>query len=166
MVVSGLTIRKMTRADHHLVGEVGFAAWLSSDAFRESGLPQDRLEQVRLAYERFPADAEGKITVAEIDGRIAGWTARDSEPDYISDLWIAPDCQRRGVGRTLIEHLLSVMRGEGIAVARIHTHARNAGAIRLYQRCGFTIVWRGLEYSKSLGMDHEKVHLHKTLIAN
>lgn len=158
-MVSGLSIRPMAAADHRAVTAVGFAAWQSSDAFRENGLPLDREEQVRLAYERFAAEAADKITVAEFDGRIAGWTARETEPDYISDLWVDPACQCKGIGRALIEHLLSVMRREGLERARIHTHGSNTGAIRLYQRCGFTIVWRGLEYSKSLGVEHEKVHL-------
>ncbi|MBT9370493.1 GNAT family N-acetyltransferase [Rhizobium sp. CSW-27] len=153
----------MAAADHRAVAAVGFAAWQSSDAFRESGLPLDRLEQVRLAYERFPAEATDKITVAEFDGRIAGWTARETEPDYISDLWVDPTRQGKGIGRALVEHLLSVMRREGLERARIHTHGSNAGAIRLYERCGFSIVWRGLEYSTSLGMEHEKVHLEMRL---
>jgi [ribosomal protein S18]-alanine N-acetyltransferase len=49
-------------------------------------------------------------------------------------------------------------------MATIHTHARNAGAIRLYQRCGFSIVWRGMEYSKSMGVNLEKIHMEKALI--
>nr|WP_244618109.1 GNAT family N-acetyltransferase [Rhizobium sp. RU35A] len=159
MVVSEFTIRPMAAADHRAVTAVGFAAWQSSDAFRESGLPLDRLEMIRHAYDRFLDEAGDRIAVADIEGRVAGWTARETEPDYISDLWVDPAFQGRGVGKALILHLLAVMREEGLARARIHTHGNNAGAIRLYQRCGFSIVWRGLEYSRSLGVEHEKVHL-------
>ncbi len=55
------------------------------------------------------------------------------------------------------------MTAEGLATARLDTHAKNAGAIRLYERCSFSIIWRGFEYSKSMGVDLEKVHLERRL---
>jgi [ribosomal protein S18]-alanine N-acetyltransferase len=68
-----------------------------------------------------------------------------------------------GIGRSLIDHLLSRMRGDGITLATIHTHASNSGAIRLYERAGFRIVWRGMEFSRSAGAELEKVHMERVL---
>lgn len=153
----------MTVADHHVVGEVGFAAWSASDAFEETYLDPDVIARVKHEFAIFPSEGSAEIYVAELDGEIVGWGARENAPNYVSDLWVLPDYQGRGIGRALLLHLCDLMASEGLSVARLDTHAKNAGAIRLYERCGFTIIWRGLEYSKSMGVDLEKVHLEKAL---
>lgn len=153
----------MTVADHNVVGEVGFAAWKSSDAFRGIDLSADVLERTAKAYEIFAGETKGEVWIADLDGEVAGWAARDGAPNYISDIWVSPDHQGKGIGRALVLHSIDCIKAEGHATATIHTHARNAGAIRLYQRCGFVVVWRGIEYSKSMGMDLEKVHLEQSL---
>lgn len=163
MVVGKLIIREMTVADHAVVGLVGFAAWKSSDAFEDVYLDRQAIDRVRGQFTIFPMEATGDVHVASLDGAIVGWAARDGLRDCISDLWVDPDYQGRGVGRALIHHMIDLIAAAGHPVARIQTHARNAAAIRLYQRCGFTIVWRGREFSKSMGTELEKVHLEKAL---
>ncbi|SFB61111.1 ribosomal-protein-alanine N-acetyltransferase [Rhizobium sp. NFR07] len=159
----------MTVADHLVVGEVGFAAWKSSDAFKGMLLAPDVIERTREAYESFAPQTQGEVWIADIDGEVVGWAARDGAPNYISDVWIRPDHQGKGkgkgkgIGRALVEHACERIEAEGHATATIHSHARNASAIRLYERCGFSTVWRGIEPSKSMGMDLEKIHLEKPL---
>lgn len=55
------------------------------------------------------------------------------------------------------------MRAVGISTATISTHARNVAAIRLYQRCGFEIVWQGQQWSDSMKVELEKVRLEQVL---
>ena len=154
----------MTVADHHVVGEVGFAAWKSSDALKGVEFSADVVERTRKAYEIFAGETKGEVWVADLDGEVVGWSARDGDPDYISDVWVVPKCQGRGIGKALVLKLIDRIKAEGHKTAKIHTHASNSGAIRLYQRCGFSIVWRGSEYSKSMGIYLEKVHLQQSLI--
>ncbi|MDC9835527.1 GNAT family N-acetyltransferase [Rhizobium binxianense] len=163
MVVTDLTIRKIAAADHQAIGAVGFAAWAASDAFEDSYRDPDVIARVRHEFAIFPKETIGEIFVAERGEMIIGWGARENEPNYVSDLWVHPDHQGKGVGRALLLHLCELMAAEGLATARLDTHAGNDGAIRLYQRCGFTIVWRGREFSKSMGVELEKVHLEKRL---
>ncbi|MCJ8518946.1 ribosomal-protein-alanine N-acetyltransferase [Pseudorhizobium tarimense] len=151
----------MTVADHTVVGDVGFAAWKSSNAFEDVYLEPQVIERVRRAFSVFAAETTSDVHIAEREGRVIGWAARDGAPDCISDLWVDPAHQRRGVGRTLILHLLDIIADEGHPLARIQTHASNAAAVSLYERCGFTIVWQGKEFSKSMGVELEKVHLEK-----
>lgn len=151
----------MTEADAESVGEVGFAAWAANPVLNDFGA--DMPERVRMAFFDFAAAGSAVILVAECDGEIVGWTARDGEADYISDLWVRPDYQGRGAGRALLEYLFAMMRREGTDRARIATHAGNAGAIRLYERCGFALVWHGMERSQAMQMDVEKVRLEKAL---
>ncbi|HEV7435587.1 MAG TPA: GNAT family N-acetyltransferase [Pseudorhizobium sp.] len=153
----------MTVADYTVVGEVGFAAWKSSDAFEEVYLDPQVIERVRREFMAFPAEATSAVHVAEAKGRVIGWAARDGAPNCISDLWVDPEHQGRGVGRALVLHLLDLIAAAGHPLARIQTHAKNAAAIRLYERCGFTMVWRGREFSKSMDVELEKVHLQRDL---
>jgi len=108
----------MTEADADRVGEVGFAAWAANPVLNDCGA--DVSERVCSAFRDFAATGSKVILVAESDGDIVGWIARDGEADYVSDLWVDPDCQGRGVGRALIEHVFSLMRHEGVECARIH----------------------------------------------
>ncbi|MGO7868236.1 N-acetyltransferase family protein [Rhizobium leguminosarum] len=163
MVVTDLTIRKIAAADHEAVGTVGFAAWAASDAFEDSYLDPDVITRVQHEFAIFPEETKGEIVVAERGGTIVGWGARENQPNYVSDLWVHPDHQGNGVGRALLLHLCELMAAEGLATARLDTHAGNKGAIRLYERCGFTIIWRGREFSKSMGVELQKVHLEKRL---
>ncbi|WP_221155304.1 GNAT family N-acetyltransferase [Rhizobium lentis] len=152
MVVTELTIRKITHADREAVGAVGFAAWAAGRAFEDSYRDPEVIAKVQHEFAVFPHEAKGEIFVAELDSEIIGWGARDGDPNYVSDLWVHPDHQGRGIGRALLLHLCEVMAAEGLATARLDTHARNEGAIRLYQRCGFTVIWHGIEFSKSMGV--------------
>lgn len=151
----------MTEADAQRVGEVGFFAWAANPVLNDFGA--DVPERVRSAFRDFAENGSKVILVAESDGEIIGWSARDGGADYVPDLWVDPDHQGRGTGRALLEYLFSLMRREGIERARIATHARNVGAIRLYERCGFALVWRGMERSEAMQMDVEKVQLEKAL---
>ncbi len=154
----------MAAADHEVVGALGFAAWAASNAFEDSYLDPYVIARVRHEFAIFPEETKGEIFVAERGETIVGWGARENEPNYMSDLWVHPDHQGKGVGRALLLHLCEVMASEGLAIARLDTHAGNEGAIRLYERCGFSIVWRGREFSESMGVELEKVHLEKRLV--
>jgi len=153
----------MTIADHQVVGEVGFAAWKTSGE-GEAGFDDPAvIEAARKAFLDYPAEAKGDVAVAELAGRVVGWGAREDDPDYISDIWVDPACQGRGIGSALVRYFLERIEADGFKIAKIHTRATNAGAIRLYERCGFLLVWRGEEFDAGLGIPLEKVHLEKHL---
>ncbi|WP_183693213.1 GNAT family N-acetyltransferase [Rhizobium leguminosarum] len=163
MVVTDLTIRKLGAADHEAVGAIGFAAWAAGEAFEDCYRDPGMIAKVQQEFGVFPHEAKGEIFVAELAGEIAGWGAREGERNYVSDLWVHPDFQGRGVGRALLLHLCELMAAERLATVPVDTHARNERAIRLYERCGFSIIWHGVEFSKSMGVPLEKVHMEKKL---
>lgn len=74
-----------------------------------------------------------------------------------------PTWQGKGIGKALIVQFLDRMRAEGLPLATIDTHARNRAALGLYERCGFQIVWRGMEYSDIMKVELEKVKLEQKL---
>jgi ribosomal-protein-alanine N-acetyltransferase len=151
----------MTAADHEMVGAVGFAAWLSGCALDARFKNEGIIEAARHAFVAYPATAKGEVIVAEIDGVIVGWIAREERRDNISDLWVDPVFQGRGVGSRLIQRLIGRMELEGIATQKIDTLASNVPAIGLYQKHGFKIVWQGEEFDAALSINLTKVHLER-----
>ena len=153
----------MNEADRNAVGLIGIRAWQSSSAFEDSYLEPAVIERVRSEFVTFAQETRCDVVIAEIDGAIVGWGSRAAEPDYISDIWIDPDHQGRGIGRALVDHFLDEMRASGISTAKIATHARNVNAIRAYERCGFVIVWQGKQWSESMKVELQKVRLERVL---
>ena len=157
MVVKDFVIRDMTAADADSVGRVGFDAWAANPVLNAFGV--DMMVRIRLSFRRFAQEHYSLITIGELGDEVAGWIARDGARDYISDLWVSPGHQGLGIGSALASSLLREMRAEGLKRARIDTHAGNEGAIRLYKDLGFTIVWRGMQHSPSMGMAVDKVKM-------
>lgn len=131
MVVTDLTIRKMTDADRQAVGAVGFAASAASDPREDSDRDPDVIERVRQEFAIFANKTAGDIVVAELD-REASLSLRIDEGGASGN----------GATRDTCEHI---------------------GAIRLYGRCGFSIIWHGIEFSERMGVPLEKVQLEKRL---
>jgi [ribosomal protein S18]-alanine N-acetyltransferase len=125
---------------------------------------EEERDALRLAFQLFCIEACDAITVAEGDGEPLGWAARDPYSAYISDLWIAPQHQRKGIGRALLARLEQDIFRAGHDFSVLETHAENGGAIRFYVREGYGIVWRGVKFSKLLGQRIEKVRMEKQLV--
>jgi ribosomal-protein-alanine N-acetyltransferase len=171
VVETAFRLRDMTASDAGAVARIGFEAWKSNRIHQSWFEPmvETRVEDGFLTFAARP-DAEVVVVVAA--GEIIGWGARDSREhpgdrsrgwDYISDLWITPHWQGKGVGSVLIGELLARMRFENLGVASIETDASNHAALSLYKRLGFTEVWQGTDFSPSLGLDQSKVRLEKSL---
>ncbi|ANL46597.1 GCN5-related N-acetyltransferase protein [Rhizobium phaseoli] len=162
-MVTDLTIRMTVPADHETVGAIGFPAWAAGEAFEDCYRDPRVIAKVQQEFAAFSHETKGEIFVAELAGDIVGWGAREGERNYVSDLWVHPDYRGKGVGMALLLHLCKLMATEGLATVRLDTHARNESAVRLYERCGFSTIWHGVECSKSMGVPLEKVHMEKPL---
>lgn len=83
--------------------------------------------------------AEGRVRVAESGGRLVGFSlvvTLDAARDELDGLFVDPDAMRAGVGRALVEDLVSAARERG--VSRIEVTA-NANALPFYERLGFVV---------------------------
>ena len=78
----------------------------------------------------------GEITVAELDGRIAGLSVVQRHDGYteLDGLFVEPDLWGNGVGRTLVDAATHEARRSGHALLVI----AGAEARGFYERCGFT----------------------------
>lgn len=77
--------------------------------------------------------AEHRVRIVD-DGRALGFTALDG--DWLEQLYVGPDHQGRGVGRTLLEDAKRLRPG-GL---RLHVFTRNTRARRFYEAAGFVLA--------------------------
>lgn len=78
----------------------------------------------------------GWVTVAEAEGRIIGFLARDGEE--ICALYLSREVSGQGVGTRLLDHAKSCSRRLSLRALQA-----NASALRFYRREGFVEVGRG-----------------------
>lgn len=71
--------------------------------------------------------------VLEKNGRIVGYVIADEKRNIIMSIAIHPEYRRKGYGRTLLEHVLRLLKGEVILQVR----KSNVGAIKFYEKLGF-----------------------------
>ena len=79
-------------------------------------------------------------TVAESQGRIVAyggyWQIFDEA--HITNIAVAPDYRRRGIGRELIRQMETQYLSKGILYATLEVRSGNRAARKLYETCGFT----------------------------
>jgi ribosomal protein S18 acetylase RimI-like enzyme len=106
------------------------------------------------------ARCRGKVLVAELDGEVAGFASilarvksdeiEDGDVEYglISDLIVAREFRKRGIGRTLLEAAESFAKSNGVKWLRVGVLAKNYAAERLYDSSGFEKLY--IEREKEL----------------
>ncbi|OCW56704.1 GNAT family N-acetyltransferase [Hoeflea olei] len=155
-----LAIRPAASAEAQDLAGIGLAAW--EIAISVWGEDAGRLrENARNAYYDFCTSHWPDILVAEWDGELAGWGSCEKADDFITDLWVHPDFQGRGIGTALLAEIEAQIRERGYPAARLDTHAHNTGAIRLYKRQGYRVRSYFVAYSEPLDADIDKVEMVK-----
>jgi phosphinothricin acetyltransferase len=139
----GLTIRQAMRDDAAAINEIYNHYVLHSTA-------TFRLEPFTLGErEAWLADraAEHPVTIAEVDGQVAGWCALGSfrpRAAYSKSaeigLYLSEDYHRRGIGRALIEDACVRARAAGLHLIIGGCCSETVGSAGLLQACGFRQV--------------------------
>lgn len=157
-------IRNAREDDIALLVEIGVAAWAQAAA----GLADlaTLSENARDAFRHFLGTHWLRVIVAEQAGAVAGWAAREALDDEITDLWVDPARQGRGVGTALLAALEAEIAAAGFEAARLQTHARNDRAVAFFRGRGYGVHWLSLAYSPRLDRDAESVGLKKQLVAD
>ena len=79
-------------------------------------------------------------TVAEAQARVVGFVTVLAGGDAgaeLEDLFVDPDCWRRGIGRALVAEAVQRARDAGADVLRVVANRR---ALEFYRACGFEVV--------------------------
>ena len=94
----------------------------------------DPASVTRQDYERFVR--QGRVWVAEVSGRIAGFSASDPGDGTIWALFVDPGHQGAGLGAALLDRACADLAQDGCATARLSTDP-GTRAERLYRRLGW-----------------------------
>jgi GNAT superfamily N-acetyltransferase len=80
---------------------------------------------------------DGRTRVADVDGRVVGFATWLGTGDVteIEDLFVDPDWMRRGIGRALVQDLITLAQRRGVRRVEVtgNPHAR-----AFYERVGFS----------------------------
>lgn len=103
------------------------------------------------------------VLVAEWQGRPAGIGASEHADNQISDIWVAPDAEGRGLGSALVRALERQIAGRGYPEALIEVAADNMRAHGLYRHLGYEPWWQRAVFDPILRTTLAKVGLRKLL---
>jgi [ribosomal protein S18]-alanine N-acetyltransferase len=103
------------------------------------------------------------ILVADIDGAPGGFVATGSKANYITDLWISPDFEGRGIGTILVAAIESRIQKSGFDTVEIEVMTENQRAFDLYMHLGYRVHNQQIKHDRYLKIDLHKTRLVKSL---
>jgi len=77
-----------------------------------------------------------------IDSDCSYCMANKNECVYLSRMVVKPECRNRGIGQAILDHLFDYARGMGYKEISIGVDIVNIGARWLYEKNGFTTVFK------------------------
>ncbi|MEV4825046.1 N-acetyltransferase family protein [Micromonospora sp. NPDC049274] len=138
--MTDLTTRPMTATDADRVLTIYQAGLDGGDASFEITAPTwEAFDATRLPAHRFVAVDDG--------GAILGWVAvtpTSSRPVYAGvvehSVYVDPAAQGRGVGRVLLDALITSTEAAGIWTIQSGIFPENTGSLALHRRAGFRVI--------------------------
>jgi ribosomal-protein-alanine N-acetyltransferase len=149
---SHVELRPATAGDWPVIADIAESAYWSNFESLEPGAGEAAgyRQRVREMFEIDGRKLWSHGVIAECEGKPVGWGVRDVAMGWVRELWIAADFQGRGIGRVMLERFVAEIARRGHDFAFIDTHARNEGAIRLYESAGFVREKRETRWSIGL----------------
>jgi GNAT superfamily N-acetyltransferase len=135
-----------------LAGDATALAELSTQLGYAVGATEigERLARVR-------AQRMGEVFVAEIDGRVVGWThvvprlqLEDPAHAELAGLVVAEGVRGEGVGAALLAAAEGWARAQGFALLRVRSNVVRERAHRFYERAGYCRVKQQAVFHKSI----------------
>ena len=83
----------------------------------------------------------GEAGFAQLRFRLSAWTG--VEDCWLEDVFVHESARGTGLGRALVEKCLSVARARGCKRVELDVQSDNAGAMALYESCGFSATPKG-----------------------
>lgn len=129
-----ITMRQAVAADAAAVRALtreAYTKWVAVTGREPLPMRVDYVEA--LTQHRFDLLHEDGVLVALIE------TERHSDHLLIVNVAVAPDHQKRGLGRRLLAHAEDLARQDSLGTLRLYTNARMVKNIALYQSLGYRI---------------------------
>ena len=113
----------------------------------------------------------GATYIAEAAGELIGMTAlvrndlaKTRHAGSIFGVYTRPDWRGTGVADALIEACVAYARELGLRLVRLGVVTTNASAIRMYQRCGFTVYGVEPEAIQHDGMYYDELLMVRRIV--
>jgi GNAT superfamily N-acetyltransferase len=125
------------------------------DVIREVHEDDVPVSAYRVAFDEITADAHQRLLVGELDGEVVAtaqvtWVRRltyvGGEMGIVESVRVRSDLRGRGLGETLMRHVLDLARARGAVRVELTTNAQRDAARRFYERLGFTPSHIGMKY--------------------
>ena len=155
-------IRNAREDEIDVLTGIGLRAW--AQAMGPIGGTEAMLQNAQRAFADFVRSSWVKITVIEDAGLPAGWAAREALDETITDFWIDPDHQRRGLGAELLQAVEDEVRQYGFDEVKLETHAHNTDAVSFFEKSGYRVNWLSIAYAPKLDQDVQSVGMSKQLV--
>jgi N-acetylglutamate synthase-like GNAT family acetyltransferase len=133
--VSSLLIRRAVLSEQKELEALQLRASLTNAGDREALLAHP--DAIELPLDQIAA---GAVFVSEQNGRIVGFAALLPRADgnvELDALFVDPDARRCGIGRSLVDHCVQIVREQGSAALCVIGNPHASG---FYTACGFTLV--------------------------
>ncbi|WP_337267661.1 GNAT family N-acetyltransferase [Oryzifoliimicrobium ureilyticus] len=158
-----IQIRPARRDEIETLADLGLSSWING--IKPFVLPSVTAKiMADNPFISFIAAMGPRVKVATVDHEAAGIAACEHDDGKISDLWVSPHFECRGVGRALLLYLEGELAAAGFPSADIEVAAANARAYRLYQHLGYVEIWRATKFDPNLAIALEKIGLRKDLV--
>ena len=99
-----------------------------------------RQADLKDAFTAFVSGSADNLIVAEADGEALGFAATEGKSDEISDIWVAPSHQGRGIGALLLAACEARVRAWGYSCAWLTTHAGSDRVLGFYRTHGYALL--------------------------
>ncbi len=160
-----VTVRPARPSELRELADIGLAAWKKGITPLVSAEVAARIEKNN-PFIPFLREQGANVLVAETKGgALAGIGASEHADNHISDIWVAPVHEGKGIGSALVKALEEQFRKRGFSEATIRVAADNRRALGLYLNLGYSETWRGFAHDPILDVTLESVALAKPLKA-
>ena len=134
-----LKIRRAEPEDAIELAALGYVAWETGimPLFRENAGMREQEQRRITSYTR---ECYRRIVIAELDGEAVGWCSHARERPYVPYLLVAPHCQGRGIGSSLLRRVESLLELRGFDRVYLETPADHLRAVRFYEHQGYGIL--------------------------
>jgi L-amino acid N-acyltransferase YncA len=113
------------------------------------------------------AHSEQRLVAVE-NGRVVGWAALSPVSDRCcyagvaeNSVYVHPGAQGRGVGQSLLEHLVAAAEAAGIWTIQTGIFPENPASLKLHERCGFRVVGTRERLGKLDGVWRDVIFLER-----
>ncbi len=160
MTDSPLEIRALPAEDFHLMWPIFHAVVAAGDTYSLD--PETTFEAACRLWTTPPSRAFLALKAGVPVGGYVLRPAREGLGDHVANAgyMVAPEARGQGIAQAMCEHSLELARQSGFLAMQFHyVVASNEAAVRVWQRCGFTIIGRAPKTFR-----HARLGLVDTLI--